>query len=65
MVIYSSMCPGVESQVQEALMGWNPFIMALRKNQELAKGAVALGYKFSVKLAKAIIEVSQPEAMQC
>ncbi len=65
MVIYSSMCPGVESMCQEALMGWNPFIMALRKDEECAKKAVETAQEFSIKLAKAIIEVSQPEAMQC
>ena len=65
MIIYSSMCPGVESQIMESMMGWTPFIVALRKDEECAKRAVALGKEFSIKLAKAIIEVSQPEALQC
>ena len=65
MIIYSSMCPGVESQVMESMMGWTPFIIALRRDEELAKQCVAIGQEFSIKLGKAIIEVSQPDAMQC
>ncbi|MFC1924515.1 hypothetical protein ACFLXA_04050 [Chloroflexota bacterium] len=65
MPMYSSMCPGVESMIMEGMMGWTPFILGLRRNEELCKRAVAMGNEFSIKLGKAIIEVSQPDALQC
>lgn len=65
MPIYSAICAGIEGMVMDAMMGWTPFLKALRKDQELGRAAVEISLKWCIDFGIAVIEESSPEMIQC
>jgi hypothetical protein len=63
--VWVSMCPGAAEVAMLGMMGWTPFVIALRKNPELARACVDLAHQWNVKFARALIDVARPEGIYC
>jgi len=46
-----------------AMMGWAPFLKALRKQPELARRCCDLALEYDIKLAQTLIELARPDGM--
>ena len=63
--VWVSMCPGPAEVAIQGMMGWTPFVIALRKNPELARACADLGHQWNLKFARALIDVARPEGIYC
>ncbi|MFC2009685.1 hypothetical protein ACFLT3_02015 [Chloroflexota bacterium] len=45
------------------MMGWAPFLVAMRKEPELARRCSDLALQWDIKLAQALVEIARPDGM--
>jgi len=58
-----SFCTGPETAATMTMVNMTQFLISVRKDPELCKRSMALCSELSIKFAKAIVEVAQPDIM--
>jgi uroporphyrinogen-III decarboxylase len=61
--VWASICVGPSLLPQMAMMGYTEFVMALRKNKELARRCIDLSTDWLIRYGKALIDECQPDGI--
>ena len=62
--IWGSICVGPTLTAQMAMLGWAEFVIALRKNPELARKCLEIVTEWLIRYGKAQIDESRPDLIQ-
>jgi len=62
--ILGSVCPGLDTMVMMSMMGWGPYLIALRKNPELCQRATEVALEWNKRYFEAEITECKPDWIQ-
>jgi hypothetical protein len=61
--IWGSICPGPTLLVPMGMLGWTEFVIALRKNKDLARRCMEISTEFLIGFGKAMIDQAKPDGI--